>query len=251
MIDRAAHAASFGAAAAAYERSRPEYPAGALSWLLPDAPAPEHVVDLGAGTGKLTRALVGRGFDVTAVEPSQGMREQLVRAVPRARALAGSAESLPLPDASADALLVAQAWHWVDTDQAVPEAARVLRPGGSVGLLWNDRDERHPWVAELGRLLDSAGGVPTAGVGVDGFAARPDLFGPVEQRTHEWTLAMTPDQVVELVESRSYVIVLPEAERTALLAEVRALLANHPDLAGGERVEMAYLTHSFRIPRLA
>ena len=121
-------AASFGQAADVYERGRPSYPAEAVEWLLPLGA--RHVVDLGAGTGKLTRVLLPRASQVTAVEPSEGMRAALEQAVPEARSLAGSAESMPLDDASVDAVFVAQAWHWVDPRAAVPEVARVLRPGG-------------------------------------------------------------------------------------------------------------------------
>ena len=122
-------ASSFGAAADAYERGRPPYPPEAVDWLLPEDAS--RVLDLGAGTGKLTRQLRGRGLDVVAVEPSAGMREQLARAVPDVAVYAGTAEEIPLPDGSVDAVLVAQAWHWVDRSRAVPEVARVLVPGGS------------------------------------------------------------------------------------------------------------------------
>ena len=243
MTDPSTHAAmagSFGAAAAVYERSRPGYPAEALDWLLP--PGARRVVDLGAGTGKLTRLLHQRGLEVTAVEPSDGMREELERAVPSVRSLAGSAEALPLPDGAADAVVVAQAWHWVDPARAVPEVARVLTPGGRLGLVWNVRDERHDWVARLGDLLDG-GGRPHDN-SVDPQVGAP--FGPLETHTVEWSQATTPEGVVELAASRSYVILLPEGERRALLDRIRALFAEHPDLAGRETVALPYLTRCFR-----
>ncbi|WP_037604298.1 class I SAM-dependent methyltransferase [Streptacidiphilus rugosus] len=251
MHDRAAQASSFGAAAAVYERGRPGYPGAALDWLLAGGSRePQRVLDLGAGTGKLTRLLLARGLEVTAVEPADGMREELAAAVPGARVLAGSAEAIPVGDGAADALLAAQAWHWVDPVTAVPEAARVLRPGGTLGLIWNVRDEREDWVAALGRLLAPSGAEATSGVGVGGIEEHPELFGPVERFSVPWTNVMTGDQVVDLVASRSYVILLPDAEREALFAEVRKLLATHPALAGRERIEMPYVTDCFRAVRL-
>lgn len=171
-------ASSFGAAAAAYERGRPPYPAEAIDWLLPDGAS--RVLDLGAGTGKLTRLLRDRGLDVLAVEPSAGMREQLARAVPDVPLHAGSAEEIPLADGSVNAVLVAQAWHWVDLSRAVPEVARVLVPGGRLGLVWNIRDEREDWVAELGRILHDPGEHRRPDRGIIG-----PPFGPVSGVT--WT----------------------------------------------------------------
>src|SRR5438876_726690 len=131
-------ATSFGAVADAYERARPEYPAGAVLWLVGDTPV--DVVDLGAGTGKLTRGLVALGHRVTAVEPLPEMLAQLRAAVPDATPLSGGAEAIPLADASADVVVCAQAFHWFDQPVALREIARVLRPGGSIALAWNVRD---------------------------------------------------------------------------------------------------------------
>jgi ubiquinone/menaquinone biosynthesis C-methylase UbiE len=142
---------SFGEEAAAYERGRPSYPPEAIDWLLP--PGARDVLDLGAGTGKLTVRLVERGLDVVAVDPIPEMLEVLRRSLPDTPALLGSAEEIPLPDASVDSVLVAQAWHWFDPERAVSEVARVLRPGGRIGLVWNVRDERSGWVKDLGRII--------------------------------------------------------------------------------------------------
>ncbi len=135
---------SFGAEAAAYERGRPSYPPEAIDWLLP--PGARDVLDLGAGTGKLTTRLVERGLGVVAVDPIPEMLELLSNSLPDTPALLGTAEEIPLPDDSVDAVLVAQAWHWFDPERAVKEVARVLRPGGRLGLVWNTRDERLGWV---------------------------------------------------------------------------------------------------------
>jgi SAM-dependent methyltransferase len=236
----AARARSFGAAAAAYQRGRPPYPAEAVDWLL--AGGGHRVLDLGAGTGKLTRQLCDRGLDVVAVEPSARMREQLAQTVPEARILAGTAEQIPLPDRSLDAVLVAQAWHWVDAQRAVPQVARVLTPGGRLGLLWNVRDERHEWVAALGRIMrrhgDDDDGGPVANVG------RP--FGPIESHDVAWRYHLTPDAVLDLVASRSYVITLAPEDRAAVLDEVRDLFATHPAVMGRQEVELPYVTKCFR-----
>lgn len=233
-------AGSFGAAASEYERGRPSYPAGAVDWLLP--PGINRVLDLGAGTGKLTRQLVDRGLDVVAVEPLAEMREQLSRVVPEVRPLAGTAEKIPLADDSVEAVLVAQAWHWMDPDLAVPEVARVLSPGGWLGVLWNIRDRREAWVDELGSILerygdeDSARTAPTIG----------PPFGPMERAEFEWSQKLTPEMLVDLVASRSYVITLPADQRAAVLAQVRDLLDRHPAVAGRHEVELPYVTRCSR-----
>ena len=217
-------ASSFGAVAAAYERGRPPYPPEAVDWLLPAGAS--RVLDLGAGTGKLTRQLRDRGLDVIAVEPSEGMREQLARAVPGVPVHAGSAEEIPLPDHSVNAVLVAQAWHWVDRSRAVPEVARVLVPGGRLGLVWNIRDEREDWVAELGRILHDPGDHHRQDRGIIG-----PPFGPVERCDVEWTHRLSRDELIDLAASRSYVITMPDRERAAVLAGV-AHLADRPSRRG-------------------
>jgi SAM-dependent methyltransferase len=241
---RQPRAVSFGAVADAYERGRPPYPAEAIDWLLPAGAA--HVLDLGAGTGKLTRQLAGRGLDVTAVEPSEGMREQLRRVVPGVRALAGSAERIPLPGHSVDAVLVAQAWHWVDPVVAVPEVARVLQPGGLLGLLWNIRDERADWVAELGAALRRSDGPQSASNTVSSAPLVGPPLGPVERHDVEWVHHISPDALIDMVASRSYVITLPGADRAALLSEVRLLIQAHPALAGADEIALPYVTRCWR-----
>ena len=236
MDDHEAHANSFGPAAPIYERGRPGYPAAALDWLLP-AGRP-RVVDLGAGTGKLTRQIRDRGLEVTAVDPSEGMLAQLTLSVPGVPVLIGSAERIPLPDGSADAVLVAQAWHWVDPARAAPEIARVLTPGGRLGLVWNLRDESVPWVRRLGEIIGNQESERSTIVGPP--------FGPVEVEHFRWTATLGPERLIDLVASRSAVILLPAAERAALLNEVRRLAATHPDLVGRTEFELPYVTECAR-----
>lgn len=233
-------AGSFGAAAASYERGRPPYPETAVDWLI--SPSARRVLDLGAGTGKLTRQLSARGLEVIAVEPSAGMRRQLMQAVPGVTALAGSAEAIPLPDHSVDAVVAAQAWHWVDPARAVPEVARVLRPAGALGLVWNVRDEREGWVAALGGMLrrhtgeEDPGPHPVVGA----------PFAPLERRDVAWEHRVTRESLLDLVASRSYVITLPADERAALLAEVGHLVDTHLAGAGGADLVMPYVTQCYR-----
>ena len=142
---------AFADVADAYERARPVYPEDAVRWLAGDDT--RDVVDLGAGTGKLTRALVAFGHRVTAVEPLPEMLEQILTSAPGAFALLGSAEIIPLPDASADVVTCAQSFHWFEHAVALPEIARVLRPGGRLALVWNSRDDRDPWMSRLSAII--------------------------------------------------------------------------------------------------
>jgi SAM-dependent methyltransferase len=228
---------SFGAGAAAYERGRPSYPPEAIDWLLPaDA---RDVLDLGAGTGKLTTRLVERGLGVVAVDPIPEMLELLSSSLPDTPALLGTAEEIPLPDDSVDAVLVAQAWHWFDRELAAKEIARVLRPGGRLGLVWNTRDERLGWVKELGRIIghDDAD---------DNEVTLPEPFTNLERHQVEWTNYLTPQALIDLVASRSYCITSPENVRTRTLDQVRELLGTHPALANTNGLALPYVTVGIR-----
>jgi ubiquinone/menaquinone biosynthesis C-methylase UbiE len=235
-------ATSFGAAAAEYERSRPEYPAAAVDWIVPGEA--RTVADVGAGTGKLTRAVRDRGLEVTAVEPSDEMRKRLESELPGVPALAGTGERLPLLDASLDLVTYAQAWHWVDEAAALAEAARVLRPGGRLACVWNVRVDDSGWMRELADLIERFG----SNTMVDpGFAfAGSHGFGETERLAVPWSRPMTEEQLVELLASRSYMILAPEEERRELFAAARELVATHPELAGRESFEMPYMTRCFR-----
>ena len=238
---RRVQANSFGSAAAVYERARPSYPDASVDWLLPNGSP--RVVDLGAGTGKLTRLIADRGVEVTAVEPSAGMLEQLRRALPTVPALQGTAEQLPLDDGSVDAVLVGQAWHWVDVARASAEVARVLKPGGRLGLVWNHRDERVDWVRELTEIASA--GIDHAGSDPSNPQFGPE-FGQVEYLVTEWRSPMTPAGLLELVASRSYFIVAAEDEKQAMMTAIRDLLDRHPQLAGRDRFELPYVTYASR-----
>jgi SAM-dependent methyltransferase len=236
------HAASFGAAAEAYRRGRPTYPQSAVEFAVPRRAG--RVLDLGAGTGKFTELLVAAGLDVVAVEPSEEMRAQLAAAVPGAAVRSGSAESIPLPDASVDAVVVAQAWHWVDPELAVPEVARVLRPGGALSLVWNVRDHTEPWVALLDNVLHQH-----TRQEMDTEPVLPSPFERVERTEIRWRHSLSRGELLDMVASRSYVIVLPERERAQLLAEVEELLDSHPDVKGRDELSMPYVTRCTRALR--
>jgi len=225
---------SFGSAAAAYERGRPSYPPEAIDWLLPRGA--RQVLDLGAGTGKLTTRLVERGLHVVAVDPIPEMLEVLRTSLPETPALLGTAEEIPLDDNSVDAVLVAQAWHWFDPKRAIAEVARVLRPGGRLGLVWNTRDERLGWVRELGRIIGRDGDP------LEKKTTLPPPFTELQRHQVEWTNYLTPQALIDLVASRSYCITSPAEVRTKTLDRVRELLATHPALANNNGVALPYIT---------
>jgi SAM-dependent methyltransferase len=236
--DKAQRARSFGAAADIYERARPGYPDAAVDWLLPEGA--RTVLDLGAGTGKLTRSLAARELEVVAVEPIAEMRAGLAAALPGVRALEGTAEAIPLGDDSVDAITVAQAWHWVDPERATAEAARVLRPGGTLGLIWNRRDERVDWVARLGQVMGSG---DAELIEMEGIEIGPP-FGPTETFVTDWERPMDVDLLVEMAASRSYVITATTRRRKEILDGVRRVVESDPHL--GTEFDFPYRTYCFR-----
>lgn len=232
------HALSFAGVADAYERARPAYPAEAAAWLTGTTPA--RVVELGAGTGKLTAGLLGQGHRVLATDPLEPMLRHLARAVPGAVALRSRAEEIPVRSRWADVVVSAQAYHWFDLDRALPEIARVLKPGGRVALVWNLRDERIPWVRRLGRLIGTAeqNTDPTQ----DLIASH--LFGFVESATFRFWQPLDRERLRDLVMSRSNVASMDQAGRDEVLAGVDALYAEYG--RGPDGMLLPYVTHCFK-----
>ena len=227
-------ARGFQSGAAAYEAARPGYPDDALAVLRDEVGirAGTTVLDLAAGTGKLTRRLIELGATVHAVEPVAGMRAQLTSAVGNAAEVVdGTAEEIPLSDASVDVVTVAQAFHWFDAPAALTEIARVLRPGGRMAILWNERDEATPWVAEMSRLIRWHERTVSRYQHVDWAAvvAASGRFTPLEQRAMCWDQPMTADLLAERVRSISYIAAMPVPERERLAAEVVDLVRRLPE----------------------
>jgi SAM-dependent methyltransferase len=228
-----AAAAGFDSGAAAYERGRPSYPATAVDLVVEELGIGPgvRVVDLGAGTGKWARLLVERGARVIAVEPVAGMRAELEAAVPEAEPIDASAESVPLPDGSADAVTAAQAFHWFDASVALGECARLLRVGGGLAMVWNERDGSVPWVAELNAIMRGPrGGVPAYEEHVDWAAvvAADGRFSPLEHRAVGSAQDMDEAMLLDRVSSTSYIAALPEERRAEVLEAVRQLVAGFP-----------------------
>ncbi|AWW41587.1 class I SAM-dependent methyltransferase [Streptomyces cadmiisoli] len=255
--ERLLHASSFGAAAVTYAEHRPDYAQAAVRWALDPAPGP-RVLDLGAGTGKLTATLVALGAEVIAVEPDPAMLAELHRWLPDVRALSGSAEAIPLPDGSVDAVLAGNAMHWFDMAVAGPEIARVLAPDGILAGLWNVMDDGVEWVSGLARVSGSAVIGPRdtpaswrvetaeAHLPKTGEAAR---FGLPEQVEFPHGQRRTADSLVATLATRAGVLVMPEHEQEATLGRIRAFLASGPETGHGE-FTLPLLTAVLRVRRL-
>jgi SAM-dependent methyltransferase len=237
------------AGAERYDRSRPGYPPDAVERLAaalalsPGAP----VVEIGAGTGKLTRLLLPRAPRLVAVEPVDAMRRRLAALLPDVAVVGGQAEALPLRDGCAGAVVCAQCFHWFDGPAALAEIHRVLRPGGRLGLLWNRRDESVGWVRDLTEIVEPlAGGAPRyrSGRWREAFA-KTALFGPLEEAGFENRHEGDPERIVERFASISFVAARPEAERAEVLARVRRLLSEHPETRGRAEIALPYRTELF------
>jgi ubiquinone/menaquinone biosynthesis C-methylase UbiE len=229
---------SFGGVAEAYERGRPTYPTEAVQWMLGDHP--QTVLELGAGTGKLTRVIAALGHDVHATDPDQAMLQVLEHQVPGVRTARASAEEIPIDDASVDAVIAGQAFHWFDLDRALPEIARVLRPGGRVCLIWNYRNEKIPWVRRLGAII----GTQEQDVDPAQALIFSELFGFVEDREFPHWQTVDRKSIQDLVLSRSNVAVLGEEARAAKLAEVLALYDEYG--RGMDGMQLPYQAHCFK-----
>ena len=229
---------SFGGVAEAYERGRPTYPADAVRWMLGDQP--QVVLELGAGTGKLTRVIAELGHDVHATDPDEAMLQILERVAPGIRTARASAEDIPLADGSVDVVIAGQAFHWFDLDTALPEIARVLRPGGRICLVWNSRNEKIPWVRRLGSIIGTQEQLRDPAQAL----IFSELFGFVESRDFSHWQTIDRKSIQDLVLSRSNVAVLDEEARDANLAEV---LGFYDEFGRGmDGMQLPYDTHCYQ-----
>jgi ubiquinone/menaquinone biosynthesis C-methylase UbiE len=232
-------ALSFGEVADTYDRARPSYPEEAAAWLV-GSTTPAAVLELGAGTGKLTAQLAKCGHRVTATDPSEPMLRRLVARVPEAAAALATAEQIPVASRSVDVVVCAQAFHWFDVERTLPEVARVLRPGGALAVTWNLRDERIPWVKRLGALIGTPEQMadPTAAVDAS------ELFGQVEKSTFRFWQPQTRGSLSDLVSSRSNIALMSVSERERVLRKVDALYDSYG--RGADGMLLPYVTHCYR-----
>jgi SAM-dependent methyltransferase len=228
----------FGSVADVYQQSRPDYPTEAVRWLT--GPGRARVLELGAGTGKLTGVLAGLGHQVIATDPSAPMLAELRKAVRDVATLQAAAERIPLASSSVDVVAAATAFHWFEADTALPEIARVLRPDGVLALAWNLRDESVPWVRRLGTLMGHDSLDPTP----SDVLAGTGLFAPVEYKRFRFWQPVDRQSLLGLVRSRSYVAAMPEDERAGLLERVAALYDEYG--RGHDGMLLPYLTECFR-----
>jgi SAM-dependent methyltransferase len=251
VASRAERARSFGAVAEDYNRLRPSPAPAALDWLVPTGC--EVAIDLAAGTGLLTRPLAARIPRVIAVEPDPQMRAVLTARTPDVTVLAGTGEAIPLPDASADALFVSSAWHWLDPDRAIPEIARVLKDGGRFAVLGTGRDREIDWVRDLDRLPGQA---QSDGGSASGNRRRGEVvlaadspFDNVDKRRFPFTRQMTVDDIVEMTGTYSAIITATPAARSVVFAAARAELEER--YPGAALIDFPMRTGCWRADRIA
>jgi SAM-dependent methyltransferase len=248
-----ARATSFGQVADEYDRLRPGPPDDALDWLVPVGC--ETAVDLAAGTGLFSRALARRVGQVIAVEPDERMRAVLATRSPGVLVVAGRGEAIPLPDASADAVFVSSAWHWLDPEAAVPEIARVLRDGGRLGVIWTSRDPRSDWVAKLNAWRGPGAARPAEGATRRGRGHEVTLpqeapFANVANASFTFTRSMAVDDAVDWLGTYSGMITAPAGDRAAWLADARDALARRAGANGMVEIPMrSSCWRADRVPR--
>ena len=240
----------FDREAQSYERARPGYPAECVEWFVDHLGVHPRrtVLDLAAGTGKFTRLLEPFGARLLAAEPVDGMRSVLARTSPAVPLVSCTAELLPFRDECLDAIVVAQAFHWFDAPVALAESARVLRPGGRLGLVWNARDRTAPHVDALWSIMDRVEKqAPWRNHEEwrESAFTETEFFGTLHEATFHHTQLMTVEEVVDRFRSVSHVAVLDEPAKQAVLDEVRAQLASHPDTAGLDQIEIPYRVDAY------
>ncbi len=252
MSDRETRRLSFGSVSTDYDRYRPSPPPQMLDWLIP--PGAQAILDLAAGTGAVTRELIGRAPRIIAVEPDERMRAVLTARCPEAEVLAGRGEDIPLVDASVDAVVISAAWHWLDPEVAVPEITRVLRVGGVLGVMWISRDARAPWVAEFNQLARESREADRLPDGAPvGRRRREVTFPPgtplsaPEEHTVEFSLSMTKDELAGLIGTYSGVITLDAERRRDFSRRVQAFLDRQP----WDRTDLPLISRCLRSTRLA
>lgn len=238
MSDQPTPARSFGSVVDAYDRGRPGYPREAAAWLVGDEPL--TILEVGAGTGKLTETLVALGHDVHATDPDPTMLARLRARLPDVPTSVAPAEELPAPDAAYDVVVAGQAFHWFDQERALTEFARVLKPGGRIALVWNERDTRIPWVRRFGDIV----GAQEQDMDPRETLAACGWFGPAEDAQFRHWQVIDRESVQDLVLSRSNIAVLDDEGRREKLAEV---LDFYDDFGRGmDGMQLPYVARCFR-----
>ena len=239
-------AEGFSAGAASYVAGRPDYPPEIEEWLTQDLGLSKGktALDLAAGTGKFSPRLLATGATVVAVEPVREMLDQLIRQFPEIDARSGSAQHIPLDDDTMDAVVCAQSFHWFATSEALQEIHRVLKPGGSLGLIWNVRDESVPWVAALTRIMKPfEGDAPRYHSQKWRNAFPAEGFGPLREKRFSHRHTGPPEQVIiERILSVSFMAALPPEQRDRVTSQLQHVIAAYPELAGKSEVTFPYET---------